>query len=72
MVLDEEGRVISDKYGYIGNYKSGRAVYYIKTEAGKVLYGYLDESGKPVIQPIYLYATDFEGNRAIVKLSDGL
>ena len=72
VVLDEEGRVISDKYGYIGNYKSGRAVYYIKTEAGKVLYGYLDESGKPVIQPIYLYATDFEGNRAIVKLSDGL
>lgn len=71
VVLDENGRVISDKYRFISNYKSGRAVFYTKTEAGTHLYGYLDENGKPVILPIYLNATDFEGNRATVKLSEG-
>jgi hypothetical protein len=71
VVLDENGRVISDKYRFISNYKSGRAVFYTKTEAGTYLYGYLDENGKPVILPIYLNATDFEGNRATVKLSEG-
>ncbi len=72
VVLDEDGSVISDKYQYIGNYRSGRAVYYVQTKDGSILYGYLDENGKPVIQPIYGYASDFEGNRAAVKLNDGL
>jgi len=72
VVLDEDGRVISDKYQFIGSYKSGRAVYYKQTSDGSLFYGYLDESGKPVIQPIYIYATDFEGNRAVVKLGEGL
>ena len=72
VVLDENGRVISEKYLYIGNYKSGRAVYYTRTESGAQLYGYLDENGKSVIQPVYWHATDFEGNRAAVKLNDGL
>jgi len=72
IVLDEDGRAISAKYQYIGDYKSGRAVYYVQTLNGSILYGYLDENGKPVIQPVYLNATDFEGSRAVVKLSDGL
>ena len=71
-VLDETGSAISDKYEYIADYKSGRAVYRTKTESGARLYGYLDEGGKPVIPAIYRDATSFEGNRAAVKLNDGL
>lgn len=72
VVLDESGRVISDKYEYIADYRSGRAVYRTMTESGKALYGYLDSSGKPVIPAIYGDATSFEGNRATAKLNDGL
>jgi len=71
VVLDENGKVISEKYQYIGNYKNGRAVYSVYKQDYSALYGYLDENGKPVIQPVYGYASDFENNRAVVKLIDG-
>ncbi len=71
-VLDTDGRAISEKYQYIGDYSSGRAAFSIQAQDGSQLYGYLDETGKPVIKPGYMYATDFEGDLAIVKLADGV
>lgn len=70
IVLDEKGKQLSDKYGYIGNYKNGYAIYQDKAENGKYIYGYLDLNGKPAIRAAYQYATDFEGDRATVMLSE--
>lgn len=72
VVLDENGKPISEKYQFIGNYSSGRAVYSVQAHDGSLLYGYLDETGEPVIKPVYLSASDFEANRATVKLADGV
>lgn len=72
VVLDVNGNVISEKYQYISDYSGGRAVFSVLSGDGSLLYGYLDETGKPAIEPVYKYATDFEGGRAIVKLSDGV
>lgn len=72
VVLDENGEIISKKYYYISNYKDNRAAYSIKNQDGSLLYGYLDETGEPVVEPTYVSVTDFEGERAVVKRSDGI
>ncbi len=72
VVLDTNGKVISEKYQYIGDYSGGRAAFSIQAQDGSLHYGYLDETGKPVIKPGYLYATNFEGELAVVKLADGV
>lgn len=69
-VLDANGKVISQTFPYIGDYNSSRAAYYIQTQNDMMLYGYLDETGKTIIKPVYEYAGEFEGERAVVKLSD--
>lgn len=72
VVLDQNGKVISQKYQYIGDYSGGRAAYSVMSQDGSIFYGYLDETGKPAIEPVYMSVTDFEGGRAIVKLADGI
>lgn len=71
VVLDEDGNVLSEKYSYIGSYNSNRAVYSIAADNGEWLSGYLDEKGKPVIKAAFQQATDFEGDRALVKTMSG-
>ena len=68
VVLEEDGDVISQTLPYISRYQSNRAVYYIQSQNGTLLYGYLDETGKTVIEPVYEYAGEFEGDRAVVKI----
>ena len=72
VVLDENGGVISKKYYYISDYKNNRAVYSIKNQDGTGLYGYMDETGKPVVEPIYKSASVYEADRAVVKRTDGI
>ena len=68
VVLNSEGNVLSQPYPHIGDYKSNRAVYAIQAQNNTYLYGYLDETGKTVIEPAYESAGSFEGDRAVVKL----
>lgn len=68
VVLDSKGEVISQTFPYISSYRSNRAAYYIQSQDGTLLYGYLDETGKTIIEPVYEYAGEFEGDRAVVKL----
>ena len=70
VVLDETGRKVSDKYSFIGSYSNKRAIYQTQTKEGTYIYGYLGETGKPIIAAAYQNATDFEGNRATVMLSE--
>lgn len=70
LVIDEKGRILSDVFPYIGDYQSGRAAYYIQMQDGKILYGYLDETGKTAIDPAYGYAGGFVKDRAVVRFSD--
>jgi len=67
-VLDASGKILSETFPYISDYQSGRAAYYIQTQSGTIQYGYLDETGKTIIKPVYEYAGEFEGDRAVVKL----
>lgn len=69
-VLDETGKVISERYSYINNYKNDTAVFAVEASDGSFRYGYLDRNGKVIIEPIYEHASDFEKGRAIARLSD--
>jgi len=71
VVLDGRGNVISGKYPSIGSYNSNRAVYSINDGNGEWISGYLNEKGQPVIKAEFPQATDFEGDRAVVKLASG-
>ncbi|MGE5612792.1 MAG: WG repeat-containing protein [Bacillota bacterium] len=71
VVLDEGGNIISEKYYYIRGYKNSRAVFSIMNQEGAELYGYLDETGKPVVEPVYKSVTDFDEEQAAVKQADG-
>lgn len=70
VVINESGHVISGKYPFISDYNSGRAYYYIGSQNGDILYGYLDETGKTIIEPVFKYAGTFEEDRAVVKLEE--
>lgn len=70
VALDDKGKQISGKYSYISNYRNGRAIYQTKAADGAYIYGYLDKSGKPVIQAAYQSATEFEDDKATVMLSE--
>ncbi len=71
VVLDEGGNALSKKYSYIGSYNTNRAVYSIAADNGEWLSGYLDEKGKPVTKAAFQQASDFEGDRAVVKTVSG-
>lgn len=67
-VMDAQGKTISGKYPFIGDYKEGRARYYTESQGGETLYGYLGENGQTAITPAFEYTYDFNGGLAIVKL----
>lgn len=67
LVIDENGKVLSEVFPYIDDYHSSRAAYYIQRQNGTILYGYLDETGHTVIEPSYEYAGEFEKDRAVVR-----
>jgi hypothetical protein len=71
-VIDAKGNIISGMYPFIGDYKEGRAVYYVELQGGNIRYGYLGENGQTAIAPVYEYAFDFNGGLATAKLpNDG-
>lgn len=72
VVLNESGKVISDKYSFVGNYNNRRASYSIQNPDESYLYGYLNETGKPVIEATYEMATDFWEGRAVVLTENGV
>jgi hypothetical protein len=72
VVLDINGKAISDKYQYISDYSGERAAFSVRGQDGSAFYGYLDQTGKPVIEPCYMSVTAFEAGRAMVKLADGV
>lgn len=70
VVLNTKGEIISQKLPYISSYNNNRAAYYIRPQDDKIQYGYLDEKGKTVIEPVFKYAGKFDGDKAVVMLSD--
>ncbi|MDF2699600.1 MAG: repeat-containing protein [Haloplasmataceae bacterium] len=55
------------KFAYVGNYGDDYLAFKL-TDDG--LYGYIDESGKVMISPIYTYALPFINSRAIVHINN--
>ena len=80
LYVDKKGNEIrpENKYARLSHFSDGRArVSTIKINEGNLAYfsdyeddagiwGYIDESGKEIIKPQYVYAFDFINNRAIV------
>ncbi len=70
-VIDSNGNILSSGYPFIGNYKEGRAAYYVELPDGNIRYGYLGENGQTAIEPVYDYAFDFSGGLTTAKLPNG-
>lgn len=68
-IIDKTGKVLVDNLGKgAGFYKFNNGLARCRDANRK--YGFLDVTGKRVIQPIYDYADDFSHNRAIVSLDN--
>lgn len=67
-VLDEKGNVIFKNKDYIGKFHDGMAVIAKTPDSGKWLYGYIDKSGRVIVEPKYESAGDFNNDKAVVKL----
>ncbi len=46
-------------FRYVGNYHDDVAVFAEENENGDVRYGYIDKSGKVIVEAVYGYAYDF-------------
>lgn len=58
--------IVSPKYGYVGTYSEGMVA--VNTEQGGAgLWGYVDDSGREVIEPQYLMAEPFSDGLALVQ-----
>ena len=58
--LDEKGGRISEKgFHFVGNYHNGIAVFAEKNEDGDAHFGYIDKSGKAIVEAVYGFAYDF-------------
>lgn len=69
-VIDGSGRVLTSKaYSFIGAYENGRALFGEMTKDSQYRYGYLDRQGKEAIPAQFLYANDFQNDKAVVQLS---
>ncbi len=69
-LLDENGRTVYRTPGTIGDLHEGLASF-SRTRSGRVLFGYLDRDGRPVIAPQFESAADFSGGEALVGLAPG-
>lgn len=71
-VMDEKGNIITKKkYNFISDYNNGRAIIGVSSNNADYKYGYINLEGKEVIPPIYSEATNFNEDRALVKIKDG-
>ncbi|MFT4144210.1 MAG: WG repeat-containing protein [Mobilitalea sp.] len=70
-VIDENGQVLFTSHNIMEDYHSGLASFYVlESGTDTTLYGYMDTKGKVVIEPKYLFASDFnEEGTAYVSLS---
>lgn len=63
-LVSPEGKLLLEpKYQYISNYSNGRAVF--RNAEGRA--GYLDETGKEILEAAYEDAFDFRGDYSAVK-----
>jgi hypothetical protein len=66
-LVNPKGEIlVSPKYEYVSMYYEGRSAFRL----GEGLQGYLDESGREVIPPIYDFTGEFVHNRAFVKADE--
>jgi hypothetical protein len=71
-IINQKGSLVFKlNNSYIGSFHEGLACYYINTASGNPLFGYINGSGKVIIQPKYQEAGDFKNGKALVKLSVG-
>ena len=68
--LDETGTRMQEEglYYYVGNYHDGVAVFAEKNGDGEAHFGYIDKSGKVIVEAVYNYACDFNGGVGKVAL----
>lgn len=70
-VIDESGSILYTCNGFLEDFHNGAAVF-SSYENSKVLYGYIDTTGKVIIEPIYTMASNFnEEGTAYVSLGHG-
>lgn len=66
-VFNNKGeKQFSGKYVYVGKYKDELFAVASYDESGNVLMGYVNKSGKSIIEPKYLRAYDFNSGKAVV------
>lgn len=69
LVIDEQGQVVFEtKYEIIDSYSNGVVKF---KKNGESSYGYLDQKGKVVIEPVYLEAGVFRDGKALVTIAEG-
>lgn len=68
--IDEKGQIIFESDDFIGNISEGMASFSQRSIGGGSLHGYIDQSGKIVIEPKYKYAEGFSDGKAVVKVDD--
>jgi|LSQX01.3.fsa_nt_gb hypothetical protein len=71
ILLDGQGRELFRTEGNIEEASCGLSAFSKKTDNGDFLWGYINEEGKVVIEPIYLWAHSFVDDKAIVENSPG-
>jgi hypothetical protein len=63
--------IVRAKYDAAEDFYESLAVVGLKNKEGKLLYGYIDETGKEVIPCIYTNASSFDSGKAKVILIKG-
>ncbi len=74
MYIDHNGKVklmLPEEYVYACNFSEGLACFAVEDSQGKTKYGYIDKSGRVVIEPMYDFAYDFNNDLAIVGFYEG-
>jgi len=69
-LVDTKGKVLYELEGNIGKFSNGLSVVGRKKNSNYE-YGYINTEGKVAIEPQYINAYDFSGDKALVKTKDG-
>lgn len=69
-IINEEGKTLFESQDFIGEFHDGIAPVAHKIDDTTVLYGYIDKTGKTIIEPKYESASSFDGGRAVVKVGE--
>lgn len=70
-VFDSKGQVVFKTTGFVGSFSEGKAYVCQPDKSGNSRYGYIDQNGKIIIQPVYAEANDFHDGKALVQLVNG-